>query len=432
MLDQSLKGIKVLDLSRIMAGPWCTQNLADLGADVLKVENTGRGDDTRGWGAPYLEGTSERDGFSSYFTSANRGKRSLSIDFADPEGAKIVQQLVSEADIVVENFKAGTLARYGLSYDQLVQSNSELIYISITGFGQNGPLSTQPGYDYVFQGMGGLMSYTGLPDGQPGAMPLRAGIPIIDISTGMYATAAVLAALFQRTTTGKGQYIDIALLDVAVALNANQGANYLLSNENPKRSGNVHPNCAPYEVFETADGFIILAIGNDAQFRKFCATTNYPELESDPRFLTNSQRLSGMSELRPILREIMKRKTNSQWQADLDAAGVAWGPINNLSEVFENPQVKHRQLRVDVVHPEHGRIPIVRNPLTAAHPDAIPTQAPPAKGEHSRLILSQLGIPADEIQGLFDSGIVAEYERESPQDIYKQGSQIHDHIHSTR
>lgn len=363
MLDSALAAIKVIDLSRILAGPWCTQNLADLGADVIKVEHPERGDDTRQWGPPYMEDEVSGERLSAYFSCCNRGKRSLSIDFSTPEGADAVRELARGADILVENYKAGSLAKYGLDYASLHALNPRLIYLSITGYGQTGPLADRPGYDYVFQGMGGLMSYTGQPDGQPGAGPLRTGVAVVDISTGMYATSAVLAALFQRQSTGRGQYLDIALLDVAVALNANQGANYLISGKNPQRSGNAHPNCAPYEVFRCADGHLILAIGNDGQFRRFCQLAGNPEWASDPRFLTNAQRIGNLPVLRALLQELFPSRTKRAWTDAFDEAKVPWGPIHSLEEVFEHPQVRHRRMLQVVHHPRFGRVPTVRNPM---------------------------------------------------------------------
>lgn len=385
MLDRALEGIKVLDLSRILAGPWCTQNLADLGADVLKIENPGRGDDTRQWGPPYFEETDGDEKISSYFSCCNRGKQSRAVDFSQPDGAELIRELVRDADVLVENFKAGSLARYGLDYDSLRAINPRLVYLSITGFGQTGPMADKPGYDYVFQGMGGLMSYTGPADGEPGAGPLRTGVAVVDVSTGMYATSAVLAALFQRQRTGAGQYIDLALLDVAVALNANQGANYLATGKVPERSGNAHPNCAPYEVFRCADGYLILAIGNDGQFRRFCEVAGLAELPSQERFATNPARMANLPELRAILVDLFPTRSRSSWTDAFDKAGVPWGPINNMQEVFEHPQVRHRKLVQVLKHPVLGDISTVRNPMLAnsSRPlaEAMP---PPLLDEHSR------------------------------------------------
>ncbi|MDP3165293.1 MAG: CoA transferase [Hydrogenophaga sp.] len=366
MLDQALAGIKVLDLSRILAGPWCTQNLADLGAQVIKVEQPGRGDDTRQWGPPYIEEDDGAERLSSYFSCCNRGKRSVAIDFAGEAGAQAIRALVQDADVFVENFKAGTLARYGLDYESIRHINPRVIYVSITGFGQTGPMADKPGYDYVFQGMGGLMSYTGQPDGAPGAGPLRTGVAVVDLTTGMYATSAVLAALFQRHSTGQGQYLDIALLDAAVALNANQGANYLVSRASPQRSGNAHPNCAPYEVFQCADGHVILAIGNDTQFQRFCQVAGHPELAADDRFATNSNRILHLPALRDLLTRLFETRSRRSWTDAFDEAGVPWGPINSLEEVFNDPQVQHRGLVQMLNHPTLGEIPTVRNPMLSA------------------------------------------------------------------
>jgi len=378
MLEQALAGIRVLDLSRILAGPWCTQNLADLGADVLKIEHPARGDDTRQWGPPYLG--SEEEGLSAYFICCNRGKRSMAIDFSQPEGAAAIRALAREADVLVENYKTGALARHGLDYETLRAVNPRLVYLSITGFGQTGPMADRPGYDYVFQGMGGLMSYTGHPDGEPGAGPLRTGVAVVDLSTGMYATSAVLAALFQRQSTGRGQHLDIALLDVAVALNANQAANYLVSGANPRRSGNAHPNCAPYEVFRCADGHLILAIGNDAQFQRFCDVAGRPDLVGDDRFATNAARIAHLPALRAILAELLARRPHGEWTAAFDAAGVPWGPIHTLDEVFDHPQVKHRRLRQTLRDPVLGQVPTVRNPMLSPLTPGLSDVAPPPLG----------------------------------------------------
>ena len=381
LLNRALEGVTVLDLSRILAGPWCTQNLADLGATVYKVEHPVNGDDTRKWGPPYLDSADGEDRMSAYFISCNRNKRSIALDFSTEAGRRQLRRLAGEADILVENYKVGTLKKYGLDYASLKTENPRLIYLSITGYGQTGPMSDKPGYDYVFQGMGGLMSYTGHPDGMPGAGPLRAGVAVIDLSTGMYATSAILAALYQRQQTGEGAYIDIALLDVAVAMNANQGANYLVSGQNPPRSGNFHPNCAPYEVFQCADNYLILAIGNDEQFQRFCEATGMADVARDSRYARNSDRIDNLSELRKRLQPLFLKKTKQDWGALLDRAAVPWGSINSLSEVFAHPQVQHRGMLQYAEHPRLGRIPLVRNPmLTGAAPGAAPV-APPLLGE---------------------------------------------------
>lgn len=386
MLKNALSGIKVLDLSRILAGPWCTQNLADLGADVTKVEHPVRGDDTRGWGPPYLEGEDGQK-MSAYFASCNRGKRSVGADFSTAAGKDLILSLAKDSDILVENYKPGTLVRYGLDYPTLARENPRLIYISITGFGQDGPMSDKPGYDYVFQGMGGLMSYTGHADGMAGAGPLRTGVAVVDITTGMYATAAVLAALYQRERTGEGTFIDLALLDVAVALNANQGANYLISGANPLRSGNAHPNCAPYEVFRCSDGYLILAIGNDGQFQRFCEVAGMPGLAKDERFSTNSQRISNLIALRQILADIFVTRSRQAWSDSFDEAGVPWGPINTLDQVFAHPQVQHRRMMQRVPHPVMGSVPLVRNPMLSDEKErTLSVAPPPLLGEHDRSI----------------------------------------------
>ncbi len=393
MLDQSLTGIKVLDLSRILAGPWCTQNLADLGAEVIKVEHPARGDDTRQWGPPYYEAADGNARMSSYFSCCNRGKSSVAIDFSNPEGLDAILTLARDADVVVENYRAGVLARYGLDYESLRRLNPRIVYVSITGFGQSGPMAQKPGYDYVFQGMGGLMSYTGLPDGEPGAGPLRTGVAVVDITTGMYATTAVLAALYQRAATGCGQYLDIALLDVAVALNANQGANFLVSGVSPQRSGNAHPNCAPYEVFRCADGHLILAIGNDAQFERFCSVAGLPHLAADPRFATNPVRIENVAPLRRILADVFPTRPREDWSSAFDEAGVPWGPIHSLAEVFAHPQVEHRKMVQNLDHPALGPMATVRNPMLfkASRPSS-QVLPPPLLGESGSPAWSSVGI----------------------------------------
>ncbi|MDR0225952.1 MAG: CoA transferase [Burkholderiaceae bacterium] len=363
-LGSALEGLRVVDLSRILAGPWCTQNLADLGATVLKVERPGTGDDTRGWGPPFVS-TPDGEAVSAYFLSCNRGKRSVTLDFTDPASLAWLLGQIREADVLVENYKAGTLVRHGLDHAALAAINPRLIYLSITGFGQSGPYAHKPGYDYVFQGMGGLMGYTGPADGEEGAGPLRTGVAVVDLMTGMYATSAVLAALAQRQRTGRGQHIDLALLDVAVAMNANQAANYLVSGESPRRTGNAHPNCAPYEVFACADGHFILAIGNDGQFAALCAVLGTP-WHRDARFATNAARLTAMPQLRPLLREALGRRSLRALTEALDAAQVPWGCINSLEQVFDHPQVRHRQMLQTVDHPQLGPLRLVRNPMVPA------------------------------------------------------------------
>lgn len=375
MLANSLEGVRVLDLSRILAGPWCTQNLADLGAHVLKVERPEKGDDTRGWGPPFVQAvTGEK--VAAYFLACNRGKQSVTADFADEEDREWLLRQVREADVLVENYRVGTLARYGLDYASLAAINPKLIYLSITGFGQDGPYAHKPGYDYIFQGMGGLMSYTGIADGDEGAGPLRTGVAVVDLMTGMYATSAVLAAMVQRGRMGRGQHLDIALLDVAVAMNANQAANYLVSGESPARIGNTHPNLAPYEVFACADGHVILAIGNDTQFAAFCRLVQ-ADWHQQPEFATNAGRLTHLRRLRPLLRERLAAWKVRELGEALDANGISWGGINDLAQVFDHPQVQHRQMLQTVEHPQLGALKLVRNPMV---PPSAAIAPPPVLG----------------------------------------------------
>lgn len=367
MLANALQGVRVVDLSRILAGPWCTQNLADLGADVLKVERPGQGDDTRGWGPPFVASKAGEQ-TAAYFLSCNRGKRSVTADFANAADRRWLLHQIEDADVLVENYKVGTLAKYGLDYASLAAFNPRLVYLSITGFGQSGPFAHKPGYDYIFQGMGGLMSYTGLPDGEPGAGPLRTGVAVVDLMTGMYATSAVLAALLQRGRTGRGQHLDIALLDVAVAMNANQASNFLVSGESPARIGNMHPNLAPYEVFACADGHVILAIGNDAQFAALCQLLD-TDWHLQPEFMTNAGRLQHLQRLRPLL-----RKRLAVWPVEalgqaLDERRISWGSVNDLAQVFDHAQVRHRRMLQTVEHPQLGTLRLVRNPMLPAAGD---------------------------------------------------------------
>ncbi|MBK1780084.1 CoA transferase [Advenella sp. WQ 585] len=386
MIANALNGIRVVDLSRILAGPWCTQNLADLGANVIKIEKPGLGDDTRSWGPPYQEGV-DGQSMSAYFMCCNRGKQSVCLDFKNPDDREKLLTLIRDADVLVENYRAGTLKRYGLDYDSLKAINPQLVYASITGYGQTGPKASRPGYDYIFQGMGGLMSYTGHPDDMPGAGPLRTGVAVVDISTGMYATSAILAALFQRVQTGQGVWLDLALMDVAVAMNANQAANYLVSGQNPERSGNAHPNLAPYEVFRAADGYFILAAGNDAQFARFCTFCQRPELAVDPRFSTNSARINNLTSLRTVLADIIIQHPRSYWTQALDEMGISWGAINTLEEVFNDEQVKHRGMLTIQQHPVLGELKLVGNPmLSGASRQAVLTNPPPLLGEQTKIL----------------------------------------------
>jgi len=383
----SLEHIRVLDLTRVLAGPWCTQNLADLGADVIKVERPKTGDDTRSWGPPYAKNKDGSDSTeAAYYLTANRGKRSVTIDIAAPEGQEIIRQLVMQSDVVIENYKVGQLKKYGLDYASLAALKPDLIYCSITGFGQTGPYAARSGYDFMIQGTGGLMSITGEPNGAP----QKAGVAIADLMTGMYATIAVLAALNHRDRTGVGQYIDLALLDVQVAMLANIGSNYLTSGQLPARWGNAHANIVPYQTFATSDGHIIVAAGNDTQYRRFVEVGGCPELANDPRFITNPQRVELRDILVPLLAAMARKKTKAEWLQLLEKAGVPCGPINNLDEVFNDPQVQARQCVFELPHSTSGNVKLVANPI---HMSATPPRynaAPPLLGQHTDDILQTL------------------------------------------
>ena len=403
-----LSHIRVLDLSRVLAGPWAAQNLADLGAEVIKVERPGAGDDTRGWGPPWLKDADGKDTREpSYFLSVNRNKKSVTLDISRPEGQAIVRELAAKCQVLVENYKVGTLQKYGLGYDDLRKDNPGLIYCSVTGFGQDGPYAPRPGYDFIFQGMGGLMSITGERDGQPGAGPQKVGIAITDVLTGMYASLAISAALVHRERTGKGQFIELALLDTIVAFNANQIVAYFCSGKIPARWGNAHGQVVPYEVFPTADGHIILAVGNDSQFASFCQTAGCPELAEEPRFKTMSQRIVHRGELIPLITEIMRTRAKHEWIEALEAANVPCGPINNMKEVFEDPQVRHRKLRVDMPHPTGGVAPVVASPMRLAETPVEYRLAPPLLGQHNEEILKGLlGRSDAELARLKSAGII--------------------------
>jgi formyl-CoA transferase len=391
----------VLDLTRVLAGPWAAQNLADLGAEVIKIERPGTGDDTRAWGPPWWhDGDGNETRESAYFLSVNRGKKSVTLDLSKPVGQRIARDLAAKSDVLIENYKVGTLTRYGLGYEDIRAINPGIIYCSVTGFGQDGPYASRPGYDFIFQGMGGLMSITGERDGQPGGGPQKVGIAITDVLTGMYASLAITAAITARQTSGAGQYIETALLDTIVAFGANQILNYWCSGNVPPRFGNAHANIVPYEAFPTSDGHIILAVGNDGQYASFCRVAGRPELIEDPRFLTNPDRVKHREVLVPIVREIMRTRTRQEWIAALEAAGVPCGPINNYAEVFENEQVRHRGLRVDIPGPL-GAVPTVASPMRFS---ATPVQydlPPPLLGEHTREVLAGvLGMKDPELDAL--------------------------------
>lgn len=386
MDNQPLAGVRILDLSRILAGPWCSQHLADLGADVIKIEDPRQGDDTRRWGPPWHDETGE----AAYYLSANRGKRSVTLDFTQAEGQRLVRELVQQSDVVLENFKVGGLAKYGLDYPSLSALKPELIYCSITGFGQDGPYAKRAGYDFMIQGMGGLMSITGLPDGEPGAGPVKVGVAVVDLFTGMYAATAILAALWQRQRTGRGSHIDVALLDVEVAMLANQALNYLTSRTTPSRLGNAHPNIVPYQAFATADGHLILAVGNDKQFQRFCEVAGEPELAKDNRFSSNPQRVAHRAELNTQLNTIFIQKSTQHWLSALAAVGVPCGPINRIDQVFADPQVQYRGMQLTLADAQHAAINLVGNPLRFDGQPLNASVPPPGHGQHTQQVLQEL------------------------------------------
>jgi formyl-CoA transferase len=404
-----LSHLTVLDLSRVLAGPWCTQLLADLGAEVIKIEKPGSGDDTRGWGPPFLKDTQGRDtGEAAYYLACNRGKKSVAIDFTQSEGQTIVRELARGADIVVENFKVGGLKKYKLDYPSLATINPRLVYCSITGFGQIGPYAERAGYDFIIQGMGGFMSVTGERDDLPGGGPQKAGIAISDLMTGMYACSAILAAVAHRELSGAGQYIDVSLLDTQVAMMAVMNMNYLVSGTPPGRAGNAHQNIVPYQVFACADGHLILAVGNDAQFARFCEVAGKTEWARDPRFAANAERVKRRDVLVPLIDAVMRTRTQGEWLAALESVGVPCGPINRLDQVFADPQVLARGMRIDLPHPLSGTVPQVGNPLHFSATPVAYTQAPPLLGEHTTVVLSQrLGLSAESLADLGARGIVA-------------------------
>jgi crotonobetainyl-CoA:carnitine CoA-transferase CaiB-like acyl-CoA transferase len=404
----ALSHLRVLDLSRVLAGPWAGQILADLGAEVIKIERPGNGDDTRAWGPPFLkdprgENTSE----AAYYLSANRNKQSVTIDFTQPEGQKLVRELAAKSDIVIENFKVGGLKAYGLDYESLQLENPRLIYCSITGFGQTGPYAKRAGYDFMIQGLGGLMSLTGRPEGEDGAGPVKVGVALTDILTGLYSTSAILAALAHRDQGGPGQHIDMALLDVQVACLANQAMNYLTTGVSPRRLGNAHPNIVPYQDFPTADGDFILTVGNDNQFRKFAEVAGQPQWASDPRFASNKQRVAHRAELIPLIRQATVFKTTAEWVTALEGAGVPCGPINDVAQVFADPQVQFRGLQVELPHALGGTVPQVASPIRLSATPVEYRRAPPLLGEHTLEVLTGLlGLPHAEVTALRQRGVL--------------------------
>ena len=402
-----LSHLKVLDLSRILAAPWAGQILADLGAEVIKVERPGAGDDTRSWGPPFLKDASGQDTREAgYYLAVNRGKRSITVAIDTPEGQQIVRELALQADIVLENYKAGTLARYGLDEASLRRINPRLIYCSVTGFGQTGPRRDQPAYDFLIQAMGGLMSVTGERDGQPGAGPQKVGVPIVDLMTGMYTAVSVLAAVARRDQTGLGDAIDIGMLDVQVATLANQAMNYLVSGKVPKRNGNAHPNIQPQDVYACADGDMILVVGNDSQFAKLCTVLGHGEWALDERFRTNAQRVRNIAELSQMLRSAFSVRERAELLAALDAAGHARGAINSVPEVFEDPQVKDRGMLMHLPHPAGVDVPQVASPMRFADAPLQYRRPPPLLGQHADEILAELGYSAERIAALRAAGSI--------------------------
>jgi crotonobetainyl-CoA:carnitine CoA-transferase CaiB-like acyl-CoA transferase len=393
-MNGALKGLRVLDLTRVLAGPWATQMLADFGAEVIKIEKPGEGDDTRGWGPPFVKNTDGSDGDAAYFHSANRGKKSVCIDFTKPEGASLIKALAAKSDILVENYKVGGLKKYGLDYESLEEANPRLIYCSITGFGQTGPYANRAGYDFMIQGMAGVMSITGEPDGAP----MKMGVAFSDVFAGLHAIIGIQAALYAREKSGKGQHIDISLLDSQVSVLANQALNYLVGGKVPQRLGNQHPNIVPYQVFETADGHMIVAVGNDRQFTEYCRLIG---VAADAKFATNRGRVEGRAELIPLLATAMKRQTTAHWVKAFEADAIPCGPINTIDQVFADPQVKARGLVRQLRNEDGRKVPTVANPIVFSENAAQVGLASPALGAQTGEVLSSvLGLTASEIDTL--------------------------------
>jgi formyl-CoA transferase len=401
-VSRPLAGVRVLDLSRVLAGPWATQLLADLGADVIKVEKPGAGDDTRHWGPPWHEHGDQK--VAAYFLAANRGKRSVAIDFATDAGAELVRRMAADADVLVENFKVGGLKKFGLDAVTLRAAHPRLIYASITGFGQDGPYASRAGYDYIIQGMGGLMSLTGLPDGEPGGGPVRAGVAVADLFTGMYAANAILAALYRRERTGEGATLDLALFDAQLAMLANQASNALVSGRDPGRQGAGHPNIVPYQPFDAADQPIVIAVGNDRQFARLAEIVGHPEWAADPRFATNAARVGARSELVPMIAEIVATRPAAEWLGQLEKAGIPAGPINSISQALADPQAQHRGVRLTGVGGALGEVPMVGSPIRLDGDRVDAPLPPPALGEHGDLLREWLG--EDELERMKAAGIV--------------------------
>jgi crotonobetainyl-CoA:carnitine CoA-transferase CaiB-like acyl-CoA transferase len=400
--------MRVLDLSRVLAAPWAGQNLADLGAEVIKVERPKVGDDSRAFGPPWVKDSAGRDSKdSAYFTSANRGKKSITVDLSKEQGQALVRSLAAKSDVLIENYKFGDLERYGLGFEQVHTLNPRLVYCSVTGFGHTGPYRERPGYDFMIQGMGGMMSVTGEPDAAPGGGPQRAGVPIADIITGMYASIAICAALVHRERTGKGQHLDLALLDSQIALLAYQNTNYFATGKAPKRIGNLHPNIVPYQPFRASDGEVILACGNDNLFRKFCEAAGCAELAVDPRFATNGKRVENRAEITRTLQELFLKRTKREWTELLDAAGVPNGPINDVAQVFEEPQVRARGVKIQLQHPVAGTLPMVSSPMRFSDTALEYKLPPPLLGQHTDEVLQTvLGRSESEIAELRVHGVI--------------------------
>jgi len=403
-----LAGIRILDLSRILAGPTSTQLLGDLGADVIKVERPGAGDDTRKWGPPYvMDADGEETSESAYYLCANRNKRSVAIDIAQPEGQALVRRLLGHCDVLIENFKAGSLTKFGLAYEQLSQDFPDLVYCSITGFGQTGPYAKRPGYDFLIQAMGGIMSVTGDTDGEP----LKVGVGIADVMCGMYATVAILSALRHRDSGGGGQHVDLGLLDTQVAWLINSGLNYLTSGDNQRRLGNAHPNVVPYQVFSTKDGNIIIAAGNDGQFQRLCTFAGAPDLGTDPRFLTNDARIRNRDVLIPMLTDLTRQHDSAYWISGLESVTVPCGPVNEIPEVFADPQVRHRNMQIEMPHPQagSGAVKLIGNPINLSETPVSYRHAPPYLGQHTAEVLSELlGLDGEEATALKAAGVIAD------------------------
>ncbi len=406
MAQAALDHLTVVDLTRVLAGPWASQLLADLGAEVIKIEHPVSGDDTRSWGPPFVNDKQPPDGLSAYFCSTNRNKKSFALDFASDRGLALLLQLIGQADIVIENYKVGGLKKYGLDYQSLKKKHPALIYCSITGFGQTGPYAHRAGYDFIIQAMSGLMSVTGQPPGSAGDEPMKIGVALTDIMTGLYASTAILAAVTHREKTGAGQHIDMSLMDVSVASMANQAMNYLVSGTSPVRMGNAHPNIVPYQVFPTADGHLIIAVGNDRQFKSLVEALGDESLASDPQYLSNKDRVANRQQLVPILTALTIKQSTAYWSNALDKAQVPHGPINTTEAVFDDPQVIARQLAIELEHPEHGKIPGVASPVRMSETPPTYNTAPPSLGENTlELLQKRLNVSSEDCTALIEAGI---------------------------